>query len=439
MGRKFLGTLYRTTVPGGVLLLASALAIHARAFSNATPSFWLYYPYVVFGTALLLSAIFNRSRLFFAVLVLALSDRALTYWAPALSSGRVRLALFDAVTLLLPLNLALLSFVRDRGIISPKGKRRIALIAAQLATVVVVLFVHPVQILTEQAMHNAIVPHQYSDWSRVSEWNHMSQPALLVFAISGVAMLIYLLHRRQPTESGLFWTLIAVFIGLDNPTAAHLTSIYFATGGLILSIAVLETSYTMAYRDELTQLPSRRALNEKLMKLGDSYTLAMVDVDHFKSFNDTYGHATGDQVLQMIAARLASVSGGGKAFRYGGEEFCVVFPNKSLDEAYPSLESLRKAIEHSKFTVRGRDRRLAGAGRKKEKSRRGKKRVFVTVSIGAASGNGQPFKTDEVLRAADKALYRAKSSGRNCTVATELVFQPGTHGVTSGAREALSF
>ena len=439
MGREFLRTLYRTTVPGGVLLLASALAIHRSAFNNATPSFWLYYPYVVFGTALVLSAIFNRSRLFFAVLVLALSDRALTYWAPALSSGRVRLALFDAVTLLLPLNLAVLSFVRDRGIISPKGKRRIAFIAAQLAIVVVVLFVHPVQILTEQAMHNAIVPHQYSDWSHVSEWNHMSQPALLVFAISGVAMLIYLLHRRQATESGLFWTLIAVFIGLDNTTAAHLTSIYFAGGGLILSMAVLETSYTMAYRDELTQLPSRRALNEKLMKLGDSYTLAMVDIDHFKSFNDTYGHATGDQVLQMIASRLASVSGGGKAFRYGGEEFCVVFPNKSLDEAYPSLESLRKAIEHSKFTVRGRDRRLAGAGRKKEKSRKRKKRVFVTVSIGAASGNGQPFKTDDVLRVADKALYRAKSSGRNCTVATELVFQPGTQGVTSGAREALSF
>jgi len=200
VGREFLRTLYRTTVPGGVLLLASALAIHRSAFNNAPPSFWLY---VVFGTALVLSAIFNRSRLFFAVLVLALSDRALTYWAPALSSGRVRLALFDAVTLLLPLNLAVLSFVRDRGIISPKGKRRIAFIAAQLAIVVVVLFVHPVQILTEQAMHNAIVPHQYSDWSHVSEWNHMSQPGLLVFAISGVAMLIYLLHRRQAENEGV--------------------------------------------------------------------------------------------------------------------------------------------------------------------------------------------------------------------------------------------
>jgi diguanylate cyclase (GGDEF)-like protein len=433
VGRKFLRTVYRVTVPGGVLLLASALAVHANALRNVGPSLWLYYPYVVFGAALVLSAMFNRSRLFFAVLVLSLADRAQVYWAPALSSVHVRQTLFDVLTLLLPLNLAALSFVRDRGIISPKGRQRMALIAVQIVVVIIVLSVGPVQLLTEAAMRNAIVPHQYSEWS------HMSQPALLMFAVCGMAMLIYLLHRRQPTESGLFWTLIAVLIGLDNVLAPHIASIYFATAGLILGIAVLETSYTMAYRDELTQLPSRRALNESLLKLGDSYTLAMADVDHFKSFNDTHGHAIGDQVLQMIAARLESVPGGGKAFRYGGEEFCIVFPNKSLDEVYPALESVRKAVESSKFMVRGRDRRSSTKGRKKEKSRNSRKRVIVTVSIGAASGNGQPFKPDEVLRAADKALYRAKSSGRNCTVVTELVYRPGTPGLASGAREALSF
>jgi diguanylate cyclase (GGDEF)-like protein len=116
----------------------------------------------------------------------------------------------------------------------------------------------------------------------------------------------------------------------------------------------------MAYRDELTQLPSRRALNESLLKVGDSYTIAMVDVDHFKQFNDTYGHETGDQVLQMIASRLADVSGGGKAFRYGGEEFAVMFPNKLMDEAYPSLEALRKSVEKSTFKVRDIDRRQRG-------------------------------------------------------------------------------
>lgn len=433
MGRQFLRMLYRLTVPGGILLLGAALAVHAKALDAASAALWFYYPYAIFGTALVLSAIFNRSRLFFAVLMLALSDRALMSLAPALSSMQSRQALFDVITLLLPLNLIVLSFVRDRGIVSPNGRRRIAFLAGQIAIVVIVLLVPSVQLLAEHAIHNAIVPHQYSEWS------HLSQPALLVFAVSAILMLIYLLHRRQPAESGLFWTLIAAFAGLDHAAAAHSTSIYFAAAGLVLSIAVLETSYSMAYRDELTQLPSRRALNEGLLKLGDSYTLAMVDVDHFKSFNDTYGHAIGDQALQMIASRLASVSGGGRAYRYGGEEFAVVFPNRSLDEAYPSLEGLRKAIEHSKFMVRGRDRRRSTKGRRREKSRSSKKRVPLTVSIGVSSANGQPFKADEVLRAADKALYRAKNNGRNCIAAVELVSPSGNEGLTSRARQALSF
>ena len=80
---------------------------------------------------------------------------------------------------------------------------------------------------------------------------------------------------------------------------------FWAASGAVLLIALLETSYKMAYHDELTQLPSRRALNEALLKLPDWYTVAMVDVDHFKKFNDTYGHAAGDQALRLVASRLA--------------------------------------------------------------------------------------------------------------------------------------
>jgi len=79
-------------------------------------------------------------------------------------------------------------------------------------------------------------------------------------------------------------------------------------------------------------LPSRRALIERLPSLGRRYTVAMVDVDHFKNFNDTYGHDAGDQVLRMVASRLGEVSGGGTAFRYGGEEFTILFPGKGGKE-----------------------------------------------------------------------------------------------------------
>jgi len=76
--------------------------------------------------------------------------------------------------------------------------------------------------------------------------------------------------------------------------------------------------------------------------MGRRYVIAMLDVDHFKSFNDTYGHDVGDQVLKMVAAKINGVKGGGKPFRYGGEEFTVIFPRRRLAEAIPHLEEVRK-------------------------------------------------------------------------------------------------
>ncbi|HJW99011.1 MAG TPA: GGDEF domain-containing protein [Terriglobales bacterium] len=410
MGARFLRTLYRLVIPGGLVLLAAAVSTHAGMSNGLTGSFWIGYPYFIFGTGLLLSAIFKCSRLFFALLIIAVSDRVLVWLMPSLSAVGIHRTIFDFIALLLPFNLLALAFMRDRGIVSPLGRQRVAFIVAQIALVAAVVLVHPVQVRAANLVHGQIVPSNYSEWSQ------LSQPALVMFILAGVLMLIYLMRRRRPVESGLFWTLVTAFLALNAGTSNHVSSAYFATGGLILSIAVLETSYTLAYRDELTQLPSRRALNEALGKIGEKYAVAMVDVDHFKQFNDTYGHETGDQVLQMIASRLEHVEGGGKAFRYGGEEFAVIFPNKSVDDAYPNLETLRKSIEATPFNVRQGDRRKEGSKRKKNAKRaRAKNQVQVTVSIGAADSAGDKSPTEQVLGAADKALYRAKNSGRNCT------------------------
>lgn len=412
MGAKVLRAVYRLIVPGGLVLLVSALAMESHMPQGVAASFWHFYPYLIFGVGLLLSALFNCSRLFFALLVVAMADRALLWLVPRLGTEGIHRTIFDAIALLLPLNLLAFSFMRDRGIVSPPGRRRVAFIAAQVAFVGLIVLVQPLQVRAAGLMHGEIIPKGYSEWSR------LSQPALFVFVLAGIVMLVYLLDRRRPVESGLFWALVTAFIALNAGGAGHLSSVYFASGGLILGIAVLETSYTMAYHDELTQLPSRRALNQALLKVGDAYTVAMVDVDHFKQFNDTYGHETGDQVLRMIASRLEGVTGGGKAFRYGGEEFAVIFANKSVDEAYSSLETLRKKIESTPFKVRGVERRERRKGGKKKQAPRlhAKKRVRVTVSIGAASCDAEGRAADDVIQSADKALYRAKNSGRNCTV-----------------------
>lgn len=173
----------------------------------------------------------------------------------------------------------------------------------------------------------------------------------------------------------------------------------------------------MAFRDGLTGLPNRRALEEQLRALKAPYAIAMVDVDHFKKFNDTHGHDIGDQVLRLVAARLAQTPGGARAYRYGGEEFTVLFRGERLARAMPHLESARAAIEAYKMTIRGADRpddRKEGTRRRgKDELERTDVLLSVTVSIGAAEP-GKRFQTPlEVVKAADQALYRAKERGRN--------------------------
>jgi diguanylate cyclase (GGDEF)-like protein len=222
-------------------------------------------------------------------------------------------------------------------------------------------------------------------------------------------------------ESSLLWSLVGSFFALRETGSTHLDGVYFAAGGLALIVALIETSYAMAYLDELTQLPSRRALNEALLKLGESYSIAMLDVDHFKKFNDSYGHESGDQALRLVASRLSHITGGGKAYRYGGEEFAILFPNKSSEDVFVYLDRMRKIIEQSIFTVRGKDRRRKG---KSGIGRGTKKQTNVTVSIGLASTGGEKLTTAEVMRMADQALYKAKAKGRNCTVTAKLGRSP---------------
>jgi diguanylate cyclase (GGDEF)-like protein len=114
----------------------------------------------------------------------------------------------------------------------------------------------------------------------------------------------------------------------------------------------------------------------------------------------------------MVAAKLGRVTGGGRAYRYGGEEFAVVFPGKSRDEVTSDLEELRSTIEETTFTVRGRDRPRTKPKNGKRKTP-GKKNLTVTVSIGVAERNGRNTSPEKVLKAADKALYKAKKAGRN--------------------------
>ena len=346
---------------------------------------------------------YNRSRPLASLAVLGAAAWLLpTLYADA-ANGAPHWRL-QTLALLLPLNLALFSLLPDQGL----RARTSLLSAAALAVQAVALVFLPRTAVPwmELQLGRAPLP---PEWFR---WSWAGQPALLAFGVAAILLAGHFVWRRRPTDRGLFWALAAAFVGIHAVHGLRLTMLYFGSGALILAVSLIEHAHTMAYMDALTGLPNRRALDEFLPQLCRRFSLAMVDIDHFKAFNDTHGHDAGDQVLRKVAGHLATVSGGGRVFRYGGEEFCVVFPGQSRKEAQPHLEALRARIEDAGFKLRGRLRPKRKPPGRRSRSRGGVK-VYVTVSIGVAE-RGETFDSPRaVIEGADQALYRAKEEGRN--------------------------
>jgi len=215
-------------------------------------------------------------------------------------------------------------------------------------------------------------------------------------------------------EKAPLWALVSLLIPAYFFQTQSSFILFSSLSSVIFITALLKDSYSMAYIDTLTQIPARRALEETFLKLGSTYSLAMVDIDFFKKFNDTYGHDIGDEVLKLVAEQLCTIKGGGKAFRYGGEEFIILFSNKTHDEILVYLEDMRESIAKRAFTIRSKDRPKEKPEKKiKEKNL---EKVTLTVSVGVAHAPSDGKTPQEIMKIADISLYKAKKSGRNCTV-----------------------
>lgn len=251
--------------------------------------------------------------------------------------------------------------------------------------------------------------------------SHHATSAVLAgsLALWGAGLLYLRTRRRGGLSEALLlsclcgtafasWT-YGFVAGSFSLTGFHAVAAIF---NLFCLAGIVEHSFRLAYIDELTEIPGRRALVEALDDPGQTFTLAMLDVDHFKKFNDTHGHDVGDQVLRMVAARIATVREG-SAYRYGGEEFTLLFPGKSSEQVSEELERIRGLVEASPLVIRGKDRPTKKPKKMERKSSKsGNPSVSVTVSIGAATR--RPSETwERVMKRADQALYKAKEGGRN--------------------------
>lgn len=403
-------------LPVAILLACYLLAPYVPLLPPTLSGLVDYAPIALLVLATLLAAAFGRSRIMLAALAI-LGGVTLLGWTDdqVLLAGVARQVSQFSLYGLVPLNLALISCYRDRGVTSGYGNFRMMLLVMQgVAVSIVVAYPQP-----ELA--------RLVDMTWLSSLDVLSgflPPTLSPLSALALAIALLTVFARaywdySPSAFALLGALCAYLLALVTRQQAEMNALFTCGAALQLAVAVLRESHSMAFRDELTGLPQRRALEGQMMALAGTYTVAMVDIDRFKKFNDQYGHDIGDQVLQMVAAQIGQVKGNGRAYRYGGEEFCIVFPRRTLERALPHLEEVRQRIAEYHMVIREANRPeesgdgKASKSRKRGSFREASKQVSVTISIGAAEREQRGETPDEVVKRADEALYRAKRGGRN--------------------------
>jgi diguanylate cyclase (GGDEF)-like protein len=393
-------------VPVAILVATYFYVPHLPELKPARREIIEILPYLVSAVGMFLAIHFHRGRPFLALLLMVLFHWCSSTFAVADPYQNGLNGIYQLFVLLLPLNFALISMMRERGVFSYVGRLRLVFMALQCATAWWLLSDHYLEVMPFISRKYTLLP--FIDSTIVP------QTALMLGAVSFLLIGILAIRRQTPVDGGLFGALAAFFVAANCITNSDIFILFCSSGALIITQSILLDSYNMAFRDDLTGIPSRRALNESLNGLGRSYVVAMLDVDHFKQFNDNYGHDVGDQVLKMVARRISDVGGGGKAFRYGGEEFAILFPGRRVEYAIPHLEKVRQSIADYSLALRSEERPKAA---RQGKGQRGRKRevehVSVTISIGVAENGADLDSPEMVMKAADSALYRAKSRGRN--------------------------
>lgn len=393
------------------VVLAATLVLYdgAQVWVNY-PSF-LVLPYLLLAVSFFLGVFFQQSRIsflsiFLGVIIFYLDRTCVTEGLLSKSDAIIFLS-----SIYVPAFGVLFYHLGERGMLTVKGYVRFVIILSGILVVV-------------------LVPNIADMSKAVSSTNMMLfSPPLECVRIPLTGWLVLFVCMpffcfRSGFESpllGYFFciAILFVFAGLnmsaaiwpDGASRAVLFS-FMSGAALTFTCAIMESSWRNANIDELTELPGRRSFKHNLERLGDRYVIAMVDVDHFKKVNDRYGHSTGDQVLRFIASFLR-YNQAGKAYRYGGEEFAIVCEDGELKKVVEQLEELRQAICGREFIVRSRTRPRKADVDSRKADVTHDKTITITVSIGVAQSGQAFFSPQDVVHAADKALYRAKKAGRN--------------------------
>ncbi|WP_193165953.1 GGDEF domain-containing protein [Microbulbifer hainanensis] len=352
-------------------------------------------PLVLLGGATALGTFFKSSRTAYAAALL------LTTWLAMGHLDWLQPGPLKAVSLgLVALNLALVAGTRDRSPLSGFGLALGCAIAVQG----VALYL----------LGDCCTDLLATSWHLPIHTGLPLSAAKLLFASALLLASFRAIFRPDHTAFAMLACIVVLFWLFNRGVDDWGLTLSMTGAGILLVLLVLRSAYELAFRDELTGIPSRRAYSRYLLTLGRNYSIAVIDIDHFKKLNDRHGHQVGDEALRMVAGQIARF-GGGRAFRYGGEEFVVVMRGSDRERAERSLEHMREKIAGYSLRLRSPNR-MAGNSPKVRRSRGqgGKGKVIkTTVSVGVAVAGDKLKTPDDVLQAADRALYKAKRSGRN--------------------------
>ncbi|MCK9476911.1 MAG: GGDEF domain-containing protein [Candidatus Muirbacterium halophilum] len=351
-------------------------------------------PYFLLGAGIFIAGHFNKNKVVFLNIIFA-------YIFFILQNKNIGYFQLFIINIFLILNLTWLFLTKEKGIMTLFGVFKIVFISGQIYLLQTYFFKNA------NFLHNKV---NNLKMFNINQTSHKYIIAIITFTLINL-LIIYIKDKKKEKyllNSFLLSQILvsSCFITIlnTNPTLQFRTflfSITFIIHSIILIASLYFSTWDKVFTDELTGLLNRRALDETLHKLGKTYSITMMDIDHFKNFNDTYGHQAGDDVLRHTANILGKNSFG-KCYRYGGEEFAVITTGKTYETIEEKADNFRKSLEKTPFILK----------RAKKPTQIGKK-ACVTVSLGIASST--QFRTNplEVIQSADMALYRAKKNGRN--------------------------
>lgn len=394
----------RLATPVLCLLLALLLCWQQSALGNDLAALLPQLPYVLLSISGLMALLSNRSRELALSLCMLCAFWLIRTHLQAPLDSQPTSQVFTLLAFAIPFVAVFLIFIPEQGLNHPRGLGIFVAAPSLMLALSQILIINP-ELFAQSSLALVNDPLWFT---------HLPAGIWTIYVIALSISALMIVHRQHSIESSALGCTLMVFITLGWIQIDNISAVMFTGIGLLLTINITSGLLHIGFYDELTQIGNRRALIEASKTVGNQYTLAMIDADHFKKINDRFGHDLGDQALKVIASCMLKTGCGGKAFRYGGEEFCLLFKGKTREQVADCLEELRQAIANYDMVIRDKKLRPTkhAIGEKKRGASKRHTNLRLTVSVGGAdNSNGGSF--ENLIKLADRALYKAKAGGRN--------------------------